>query len=242
MAERDFANLDAPTPEDVRPMSQTKVLFLVLLALAVVAGGFAIGFMLGQEIGEEKANSEEKERLVKQLKLQQEELAKLRAEAKQRVPQVSTTEVGELTFYNELPKQSVEPEPLTSTDSKAEKALPKERVPAATADRSKGSSEALLKQIIERELGQNEAEPRHTVDGQYYLQLASFQKRADAEGFYPQLAKSGFKGLIKQVEVAGRGKWYRVYAGPYVSQRQAEQARSRAKEKLKISGLVVKGD
>ncbi len=246
MAEQDFANLNTPSEEDVRPMSQTKVLFLVLLALAVVAGGFVTGFMLGQEIGEEKASSEEKERLVKQLKMQQEELARLRAEARKQLPQVSTTQVGELTFYNELPKQSVEPEPLNPDRSVPAQTDREESVPDQRPDKSKSSSEALLKQIIERELTQGSKpeavkSSKAEADGSYYLQLASFQKRSDAEKFYPKLASAGLSGVVKQVEIPKLGQWYRVYAGPYASRELAEKAKRDVKSKMNISGLIVKG-
>ena len=248
MAGQDFAHIKESLPEDVRPMGQSKVLLLTLLALAVVAGGFAVGFMVGQEMGMQKASSEDQERLLRQLKEQQQELANLRAAAKERLPDVSTTQVGELTFYNELPKQSVDPAPLnggssstTSTDK---------RQPAADR-RESGSSEALLKSLIENELKQAGNKPAtsgtaakkpEASDERYYLQLASFQKRADAENFYPKVTAAGFQGVIKRVELAKLGTWYRVYAGPFASKPVAEKARKSFKEKLKITGLVVQGD
>lgn len=244
MAGQDFANLKETRPEDVRPMGQTKVLMLIIVALAVVAAGFSVGLMMGQEMGKQKAISEEKARLVEQLKSQQEELSKLRAAAKQRLPEVSTTEVGELTFYNELPQQSVDPEPLTSdltptrkeTNNRKDKTMP---------------SEQLLKSLIEHELsqaGQKRVESgpvsKESLAGHetYYLQLASFQKQSDAEAFFPKLDKTGFKGVIKRVELPKLGVWYRVYAGPFSTRLATEEAKRGIKEKLKISGLVVKGD
>ena len=253
MAGQDFAHIKETQPEDVRPMAQSKVLLLIVVALAVVAAGFAIGFMMGQEMGKQKATSEEKARLVEQLKTQQLELSKLRAEAKKRLPKVSTTEVGELTFYNELPQQSVDPEPLSATTStKSETAGKSEGIEAAT------SSEKLLKSLIEHELNQAqtstlkpELKPAHTDSAAkvravgemiYYLQLASFQKQSDAELFYPKLDKSGIKGVVKRVELAKLGVWYRVYAGPFSTREAAEKAKQSVKQKLKITGLIVKGD
>ncbi|MCK5307303.1 MAG: hypothetical protein KAJ73_01705, partial [Zetaproteobacteria bacterium] len=112
MAGQDFAQIEAPQPEDVRPVGRSKVLLLTIMALAVVAGGFMVGFMVGHEMGMQKATSDDDERLLTQLKQQQGELARLRSEAQKQQPEVSTTQVGELTFYNELPKQSVDPEPM----------------------------------------------------------------------------------------------------------------------------------
>jgi len=234
-------------------MSQSKLLLLIVVALAVVAAGFAIGFMMGQEMGKQKATSAEKARLVEQLKAQQEELSKLRAAAKQRLPEVSTTEVGELTFYNELPQQSVDPEPLTATTNTKREATGKSESVEATT-----SSENLLKSLIENELKQaqksaskSELKPVHvdssakaSVAGEaiYYLQLASFQKKSDAELFYPKLGKAGFDGVIKRVELSKLGTWYRVYAGPFSTKELVEEAKQDVKQKLKITGLIVKGD
>jgi len=253
LAGQDFAHIKETRPEDVRPMGQSKVLLLIIVALVVVAAGFAIGFMMGQEMGKQKATSEEKARLVDQLKAQQEELSKLRAAAKQRLPKVSTTEVGELTFYNELPKQSVDPEPLTaSTTPKREATGKREGIEAAT------SSEKLLKSLIENELNQAQtsapkselkqvqagSSAKESAAGEitYYLQLASFQKQNDAELFYPKLGKAGFEGVIKRVELPKLGVWYRVYAGPFATKKTAEGAKQSVKERLNITGLIVKSD
>jgi len=253
LAGQDFAHIKETRPEDVRPMAQSKVLLLIVVALAVVATGFAIGFMMGQEMGKQKATSAEKARLVEQLKAQQEELSKLRAAAKQRLPEISTTEVGELTFYNELPQQSVDPEPLTATTSTKREATGKsEDIEAAT------SSEKLLKSLIEHELNQAqtsaaklELKPVHAgsaakegtaAENTYFLQLASFQKKNDADLFYPKLGKAGFEGVIKRVELSKLGTWYRVYAGPFSTKKRVEEAKQDVKQKLNITGLIVKGD
>ncbi|MES0370786.1 MAG: SPOR domain-containing protein [Mariprofundaceae bacterium] len=249
MAGHDFAQIEAPQPEDVRPMKQSKVLLLIVVALGVVAGGFAIGFMVGQDMGMQKATSEDEARLVAQLKKQQEELADLREAAKTRLPDVSTTQVGELTFYNELPQQSVDPEPLQTQVSTA-----KQPVVGLSA---KDPSEKLLKQIIEQELKQGGNKKPATASvalpsvepvrlskelaGDYYLQIASFQKQDIAENFFPKLNKIGYEGVIKRVDLPGLGTWYRVYAGPFASEQASETAKRNVKNKLKITGLIVKG-
>jgi len=234
MAGQDFAQIEAPQPEDVRPMGRSKVLFLTMAALAVVAGGFVVGFMVGHEAGIQKATSDDDERLVAQLKQQQQELARLRAEAQTRPPEVSTTQVGELTFYNELPKQSVDPEPLPV--NRVEEARSSKKDSGETT-----ASKDRLKQIIQQELNQKMSETQSTETGNYFLQIGSFQKQSDAEIFYPKLEKSGLSGVIKRVELPKLGTWYRVYAGPFDSKEASEVAKKRVKSSLKITGIIVKG-
>ncbi|MDT8376005.1 MAG: SPOR domain-containing protein [Mariprofundaceae bacterium] len=235
MAGQDFAQIEAPQPEDVRPMGRSKVLLLTMMALAVVAGGFVVGFMVGHEMGIQKATSDDDERLLAQLKQQQGELAKLRAEARKRQPEVSTTQVGELTFYNELPKQSVDPEPMQMNRGQGIRSAGPDR-----NSKESTTSQALLKQIIEQEMGQKKSEKPADAAGGYYLQLASFQKQSAAETFFPKLEKSGFPGVIRRVELPGLGTWYRVYAGPFDSEETSEEARKSVKNSININGLIVK--
>ncbi len=254
MAGQDFAQIEAPQPEDVRPMAQSKVLLLIIVALGVVAGGFAVGFMVGQEMGMQKAASEDEARLVAQLKKQQEELAELRAAAKKRLPAVSTTQVGELTFYNELPRQSVDPEPLHMDSTPARQDVAAVKTPEETgAGLSEKGGEALLKQIIEQELRQGSdkksvkssvAAPSLKSGGsveEYYLQVASFRKKNEAESFLPKLSRAGYEAVIRRVELPRLGVWYRVYTGPFASKQAAEAAKREVKSTLNITGLIVKG-
>ena len=235
MAGQDFAQIEAPQPEDVRPMGRSKVLLLTIMALAVVAGGFMVGFMVGHEMGMQKATSDDDERLLTQLKQQQGELARLRSEAQKQQPEVSTTQVGELTFYNELPKQSVDPEPMqVNREQGVQGTEPRQN------SKESATSKILFRQIIEQELNQKMSEKPAEVIGEYYLQLASFQKQSDAESFFPKLAKNGLPGVIKRVELSRLGTWYRVYAGPFDSKQASEEAKKRAKNSLNITGLIIK--
>ena len=246
MAGQDFAHIESPRPPEDAPASgQMRVLILTLLALTVVAAGFAAGFYVGQEMGMEKASSASEAKLLAELKQQKEELAKLRAEASKRLPDVSTTQVGELTFYNELPKQSVDPEPLTQQGAAAS-------APSAAGEAAAKpvpDSDVLLKQIIEQELSRGGSPARNATPttasspagGEYLLQMASFQRESEAAGFLPRLEAAGFHGSVRRVDLAGKGVWYRVYAGPYASKGEAEKAKISAKSKLKINALVVKG-
>ncbi|MDX8404171.1 MAG: SPOR domain-containing protein [Mariprofundaceae bacterium] len=258
MARHDFAQVEAPQPEDVKPMRQGKVLLLIIVALTVVAGGFAIGFMVGQEMGMQKATSKDEARLVAQLKKQQQELTTLREAAKKRLPEVSTTQVGELTFYNELPQQSVDPEPLQMHPSSAKQSVSSVKNRKQTTDSSEKASEKLLKQIIEQELKQSgDKKSAHASEasssvksspeklskaaGEYFLQIASFQEQNAAKKFFPKLSKVGYEGVIKRVELPGLGTWYRVYVGPFVSEQASKNAKKNVKSKLNITGLIVKG-
>lgn len=48
-----------------------------------------------------------------------------------------------------------------------------------------------------------------------YIQAGSFQNTGDAEKLKARLALSGFEANVQEVEILGKGTWYRVRLGPY---------------------------
>lgn len=83
----------------------------------------------------------------------------------------------------------------------------------------------------------------HTVekpdkDYIYYLQVASFQRRVDANRMRANLILYGYNVNIKQVVARGK-RWNRVYMGPYVNKNAAERVQERLLE-MEIDSLLVK--
>lgn len=243
MPGQDFAQISVQAevvrPEDVRPVSATKLMLFAIAVLALTAGSFAGGYEFGYKAGEESAQSESKARLVARMEEQKKELNRLRKEAEARGPEVSTTQVGELTFYNELPKQPVEPAPL----SEAAEAPQAEKTPASTAT----GSDMLLKQIIENELKQGAPAAASQVDATkaarpFYVQAASFIKESDARAFAAKLQAVAMPSRIERVELANLGVRHRVFVGPYATRDKADAAKASLKAKMNVSGLVVRRD
>jgi len=214
---------------------------LVAGILFVVALAFSGGYWLGKEHGAQIADSAEKARLVEQIKQQEQEMAKLREEAKQRRKDanVPTSKIGDLTFYNDLPKQSVTPAPLSGTGENPVADLSpdsrKQDVPATTAPEPVASSgNDLLRNIIQREMagGKEVAE--------YVVQVASFRGPDEAAPLMKHLDALGMKATVRSVDLAGKGRWFRVYVGPYDSRDAADKVRLKIKNELKIDGLVIR--
>jgi len=242
MAGQDFANNESLRQEKMSPPSgNMKVLLLIAVALMAVVAGFGSGFYLGKETAREKVSGEGESKLLAQLKQKEEELSRLRAEVNRKKPdEAPTTQVGELTFYNELPRQSVVPAPMETEAS----APSPDAVPPGSASQKETSPDATLKQIIEQELSLGGGDQKPKTDGSasaYYLQMASFQQKSEAEKFLPKVGSVGYSGSVRRVELPGKGTWYRVYAGPFSSKQAAEEARKSVGKKLNINGLVVKG-
>lgn len=243
MAEQDFARITAQVevlrPEDVRPISSGRIVMLAVALLIIVAGSFVGGYKFGYQAGEQGAQSESKARLVARLEEQGRELERLREEAEKRLPDVSTTQVGELTFYNELPKQSVEPSPLSESEASNDVVNPVAKA---------SEPEALLQQIIEAELKQSPvavqpSSQQVAVDtAPFYVQAASFRKEADARVFAGKLQTAAIKASVERAELLNLGTRYRVFVGPFASREAAAEANVTLKSKMNISGLVVRRD
>jgi len=242
VAGSDFAKVEGLS-RTVPAKSAGSVQSVLLVAgiLLVVVLAFSGGYWLGKEHGAQIAESAEKARLVEQIKQQEQEMAKLREEAKQRRKDadVSTSKIGDLTFYNDLPKQSVTPAPLSGTGDSPVANLPattpKPDVPVSAApEPSPSSGDDLLRNIIQREMAGGK------VAAEYVVQVASFRGSDEASPLLKQLDTLGVKATVRPVDLAGKGRWFRVYVGPYGSRDEADKVRLKIKKALKIDGLVLR--
>ena len=255
MAAKDFANIDVPQVEVEKPLTHVKTMLLTALSVLLVLGTFMGGFWLGKKKGIEAASGEGKAKLQQLLKEQQDEMKLLRQEAaKQKVqPEVSTTQVGDLTFYNELPGQSVKPAALHAPDASGKRSSIHTSQPKVSAS----ASTRKMREMIEQEMRQlpkknvkvvAPKQSSHSVSmghskaqkQGFVLQVGSFQKQADANAFLPKLTKRGFSPMIRRVELPSLGVWYRVYVTGYASRSAAGKAKETMKKSLNITALILK--
>jgi len=223
---KDFAEVQAPQAIPQKA-GQAQIVAVVGGMLIIVAAGFAGGFMLGQEQGRQKANQAEKQRLLEQIGKQRQELETLKEKDRKHLasPGRASTQVGDLTFYNTLPKQSVTPAPLNEARSS---------VASGTTPRPART----VKNTVRSQLAPEAA--RNPAPGEMYrLQLGSYHLKANAGHLKAQLEQAGFPAKVQEMQLPGLGLWYRVYAGPYPGLTEAENARAQVQAKLHITGLLL---
>lgn len=258
MADRDFAQLQATVKPDAPgavAASGLRSTLLVLGILSVVIMAFVGGYWLGSQQGHDSAEAAAKARLQAQLLAQQKELQALRQQAKKARAKAATdisptTEVGDLTFYTDLPKQPVKPQPLsqpvTSPNRPASTAPsptpssqpPTTPAPAPTPGAT--GSDKMVASIIQRELDRKPAAPQPAKGVSYYVQVASFRHAKDAAGIQKRLQGAGFTSRIRRAEIAGRGTWYRLQVGPYASRDAADAARVQLGNQQRLKGIVIR--
>ncbi len=247
---RDYAQVKASPPQAPEARSNSS-LWMAFVVVVLLTGSFAGGYWLGMKNG---GQTEVRRELEQQINAHQLEIAALKLELEKTRSEAEghSTEVGDLTFYNDLPKQSVTPSPLgteapsaTNGSAAGEKPVakpegkePDKKEPSATAvaPRTQESS-ALLESIITREL--MKGKPASSGPA-FFVQTGSFQKQADALALSGKLKGKGYASRVESVDIPGKGTWHRVYAGPYVSRSEAEKAKARIDAQLKISGLIIK--
>jgi len=78
-------------------------------------------------------------------------------------------------------------------------------------------------------------------DVAYFVQLASFQRKDDANVMKAKLVLQGVDAQIREVS-SGNAMWYRVVIGPFDDRFKAEKVQVSIAEREHISGLVIRED
>lgn len=234
MAEKDFAHSETMQFGSKRdtPISSSKSALIVILALMFAIVCFAGGFFMGEKYGLETNKGNKQEELIITLQAQQKELDSYKKEAeKWRQKEASTSQVGELTFYNELPKQSIMPEPLSGAASHKKPKHAKAHPVIEEASDNLEATEQKLNEIIEKEMS--------TSTRKFRIQLASFKQRSDSENLVGQLKAVGVDASIDQVNLANIGIRYRVNTLPFDQHHRALSAKKLVKDKFHITGIII---
>lgn len=75
--------------------------------------------------------------------------------------------------------------------------------------------------------------------GRYTLQVGSFPSLRDAEPELLKLNENGLRAQVREVELAGKGKWYRLFVGQFDSIKDADKAGKTFRQERRISDFVV---
>ncbi len=234
MSDKDYVQLQTTQFESKRASQATnpKPFLVASLGTALAIICFTAGFLVGEKYSAETTQSLKHEALLASLHKQQKENEHLKQAAeKQRLETDKKEQVGELTFYNELPKQSVMPEPLS--DSK--KALPPTSQTSNTAPQD---DEAEIK-ATEKKLNAIIAQEMNTSSLKFHIQLASFKQQEDARTFVAQLKNIDIDATVQPVNLVKIGTRYRVNTTAFTQQHQALRAKQLVEKTFGVSGIII---
>jgi DedD protein len=77
-------------------------------------------------------------------------------------------------------------------------------------------------------------------EGEYTLQVISYDSHATAEAFANALRARGHEAFVTVGEVEGRGRYYRVRVGPFGTREAAEEYRRAFEERERMNTIVIK--
>ncbi|WP_038250992.1 SPOR domain-containing protein [Ghiorsea bivora] len=239
MSDKDFAYSEPQNNNSERSSapSQSKTSLIVMLAVMFAIACFAVGFFMGEKHGLESNKGKQYEALMKKLEKQQQKIEAFKKEAaKVKKPEAATSQLGELTFYTELPNQSITPEPLNAspkdtpnhaqpgTQRKAHSIINEQQTDLALTEKR-------LNAIIEQEM--------RTPTQHYRIQIASFKHEKDAGNLVQLLRQDDIPAEIQQVSLANIGIRYRVLTLPFEQREHALRAKEAIKSKLQITGILI---
>jgi cell division septation protein DedD len=140
----------------------------------------------------------------------------------------------------ELPRADMPTAPPPATDRLPVFPLPAQDMLANGAGRrvAAGDTMGTMAHAVSRDaVGGEMAEAGRA--GGYQLQVSSFKKREDADGFAEVLRRRGHRAHVEEAHVKGRGLWHRVRIGPFKYRRSAEIYRQDFEAKERMVGFVV---
>jgi len=77
----------------------------------------------------------------------------------------------------------------------------------------------------------------------YSVQVVSYDERVKANQLQKKLQGLGYKAEISELDISGKGKWYRVMVNNYQTRKEAEKAADSINKKVKgLNCIVRQGD
>ncbi len=74
----------------------------------------------------------------------------------------------------------------------------------------------------------------------FTLQLSAFVEKEDAQQFMQKIQEAGYQPFLVQSDIPGRGIFYRVRVGDFVSKRAAVDAKNELEKKQRVVAYVTK--
>ena len=140
----------------------------------------------------------------------------------------------------------LDPRPARARKPLATPAQPASALPASVAATAAGdqlTKSARHDQLVAAALpkpGSEHARGSAGAEGDYSLQVVSFETPAAAEGFASQLREHGHAAYVMPAHVDGRGRYWRVRVGPFKTRAAAEAYRHSFEERERMNTILVR--
>ena len=251
--------MDEKTNFYVFAKKEIALIFLFMLVIAVTS--FVLGVKVGKSYSYEKAGFTEEDRENIRMNSRSEEVVKdlvKKDKSTEEDKKLKRKEVLDSTYekleeeFNKLdqdvnkakppeasiPKGNQEKEALQAASPSPKKKEDKVDLTPKMKDLQKESaSEVTYDEPAQVEVP--EASMRDQVRGKFTIQLGSYQSIADAQSFADGFRVRGYKVIVNEVELNGRGIWFRVSLGIFDSVSEAKNYVLREKVLFKGQDYVI---
>jgi len=252
MNKQDFAQVQASTQTESGSASSSilNAIGIVVIAGLCFSGGYWLGAgdiaQTGNKTDTDAVEAKLAARVAENRLLQakNETLQKMVMQWKTKAEQGAHTKVGELTFYKDLPRQSITPAPVPDTPKIKTAVAPKVIAKALSQFDVKPvlvHSKTAANALAARGASATAPQPEQASNEHYRIQLASFRTESGAMDMQGKLAKAGFISQVKMADLGAKGQWFRLYAGPYDSRPAAENAQQKIDTQMKLKGFIIRG-
>jgi cell division protein FtsN len=178
--------MDSKTKLYVFAKKEVALIFIFMILIAVTS--FVLGVKIGKNYSMEMAGitKEDQKKVVELLSKKEEELSNIKAN-----PEASTVESSEIE--NKL-QEKISEEFGKGKDTKPDKSEPAQG----------GMSTAPAKTEA------HQSTTKDALSGKFTIQLGSHRTLKEAEAFAEGFRARGYNPIINQIEIKGKGTWYRV--------------------------------
>jgi cell division protein FtsN len=209
---------------------------LILLGVGVALFAFTLGVHLGKQVVPQKLESAVESGATEPVAAASEQ-PPVRGEIAQEVKNVPAAmdETLDQSLRDEIAKTGLQ------LDSGRQVDLPTE-VRSAGIRKAEPAPAVSPRSVDARPktAAQSSAQPSTPrVKGKYTLQVGSFPNLRDAEPELLKLNENGLRAEVREVEIAGKGKWFRLFVGQFDSVKDADQAGKTFRNERRISDFVV---
>jgi cell division septation protein DedD len=194
---------------------QMTLFFAGLLTICLLA--FAVGLKVGVKKGKEELGVEAQK---KDLRYKIKAPSLLNADKKPKKVKVEKKKVPSIEM---VIAASADKKSLSGAERKAEKQIAR-KTPSKTA----------VKKTVKKTLKKEKSNKK----GGYFVQVAAFRAAGDAKSRAAKLSKKGYKTVIVEADVPGKGTYHRVRLGPFNSLEEAKSFAIKFEKKENVSTYI----
>ncbi|MCB9062791.1 MAG: SPOR domain-containing protein [Halobacteriovoraceae bacterium] len=201
---------------------RVEVILIFLFMIMIAITSFVFGVRVGKKIPYAQAGLTQQDRMTIEMKSKEEErVEKVLEDEKQKIQKSADIgsqlehklieemkKVGEGRLEKEVPqvnnmKEEIEVETPSVTDA---------------LEKFKNNSDVNQQSPVD-----NQEKENKELSGKYTIQLASYKSYSDAEEFAQSYKMLGYSPIINEVELEGKGTWFRVSLGAFESINEAKK-------------------